>query len=152
MAKKKEEKSLVVQGKNEIDPIQAEMDRIEAEAAKSRHNSIERLFDKAANVLENCLDDQNIDSSAKMFPAKLAADIYMAQEKFKREDERLEIEKRKVTIEEIKIAQSQPLINIVGQQNNYISPGEQKIDLLDLKKKQEALLNTYLPPVKSEEN
>lgn len=123
-------------------------DKASLEAEERRHETTHSLFDKAAAVIESYLEDPNADISAKMFPAKLAMDVYMAQEKFKREDQRIEIEKRKLTLEEIKVQKTVPNLTF-NQQNNYISSGGSKppeTDLTELKKKQDQLLASYLPP------
>lgn len=128
----------------------AVFDQAELELQRQRHKTIGTLFDRAATVIETYLEDPNTDLSAKMFPAKLATDIFMAQEKFKREDERIELEKRKISLEEVKV---QKAVNInLNQQNNYNfpppQPGQPPVDLNALKKKQDAMLASYLPPPK----
>jgi hypothetical protein len=126
----------------------SEFDLAELENQKKRHKSIGTLFDKAAEVIENYLDDPNTDLVAKMFPARLAADLYLAQEKFKREDEKIEIEKRKLVLDEIKSGKPLPPGSKFIQNNNYyqVPPQQQSqpVDIGDLKKRQEELLSGYL--------
>lgn len=123
-----------------------------SEAQKRRHENIGYLFDKAASLLESILDDPNVEAPAKMFPVKLAMDIYNNKEKFAREDERIDIEKRKLYIEEKKagMVQSLPAGSTFNQQNNFISiptsseSSKNFIDLNSLKKKQEEILSSFL--------
>ena len=96
-------------------------DKASLELQRKRHEKIGDLFDKASEVISQYLEDPGTEISAKMFPAKLAADIYMASEKFRREDQRIEIEKRKLTLEERKSGQVQPQIG--AQQNNFYLGG-----------------------------
>jgi hypothetical protein len=130
-----------------VDPIELEFDKAKGRSQIDRHERIGKLFDKATDVLSQYLDDPDVGPAEKMFPAKLITDIYVADEKFKREDARIEIESRKLTIEEAKLPQS---TNIAIQQNNYIN--ESKVNLTELKKKQEELLSNFLPkePIKNE--
>lgn len=135
--------------------IMSEFDIAELENQRKRHKSIGNLFDKAAEVIENYLDDPSTDLVAKMFPAKLAADIYLAQEKFKREDEKIEIEKRKLVLDEIKSGKPLPPGSKFIQNNNYYSgplppTQQQPVDIGGLKKRQEELLSTYLAGNNSE--
>lgn len=122
---------------NPTDPI---FDKASLELAEKRHKNIGQLFDKAVEILEVYLDDPNSDLSAKMFPAKLASDIYIANEKFKREDARISIEKKKLAIEE---AKSGPLPIPSGNntfiQNNF--SGE--VNIGEIKKKQDELLASF---------
>ena len=132
------------------DPILSQFDKAKLENQIRRHSTIGNLFDKAAEVIENYLDDPSTDLSAKMFPAKLATDIYLAQEKFAREDERIEIEKRKLTLEEIKVNKQLPPGSKFIQNNNYYpaqppqSTAQTPVDIGELKKRQEELLSGYL--------
>lgn len=125
-------------------------DEASIEAEKNRHQMTYSLFDKAAKVLEGYLEDPSIDSAAKMFPAKLAIDIYTSQEKFKREDQKLDIERRRLSLEEEKLRRTPSNLNF-NQQNNYFSGSPQPqpvpsgVDLTELKKRQDELLNSYLP-------
>ena len=86
-----------------------------------------------------------------MFPAKLAADIYLAQEKFKREDEKIELEKRKLVLDELKSGKQIPNGSKFIQNNNYYSTTQptnnSSVDIADLKKRQDELLSSYLPKV-----
>lgn len=112
-----------------------------------RHQSIGGLFDKAANVLGEYLDDPSVDLCSKMVPAKIATDIFMMNEKFKREDEKLEIEKRRLVLEELKVKEASKMIGTFNQQNNFYGnedPEKAKAKLLDVKRKQEELLSSYL--------
>lgn len=131
-------------------PILAEFDLAERNNQLKRHKSIGSLFDKAAEVIENYLDDPNTDLVSKMFPARLAADIYLAQEKFKREDEKIEIEKRRLVLDELKSGKQIPPGSKFIQNNNYYSSSPQTeksnpVDIAELKKRQEELLSSYLP-------
>lgn len=136
----------VVSG-NDTSSLLLEFDKAEMENQIKRHKSIGNLFDKAAEVIENYLDDPCTDLTAKMFPAKLAADIYLAQEKFKREDEKIKIEKRKLELDELKSGKPLPPGSKFIQNNNYYSAPQQQgppIDIGELKKKQEELLMNCL--------
>lgn len=156
MAKKSKKKETAVaevqqQAPATIDPIEAEFDKAQKQLQSERHSRIGRLFDKAADVLEVYLGDPEVGLAEKMFPAKLVADIYVSEEKFKREDARLELESRKVALEEAKLP---PGPQIAIQQNTYIN--ESRVNLAELKKKQEALLSGFLPkepqPISSDED
>ena len=127
-----------------LDPIELEFDKANGRLQLDRHERIGQLFDKATDVLSQYLDDPDVGPAEKMFPAKLVTDIYVADEKFRREDARIEIENRKLTIEEAKLPQT----NIAIQQNNYIN--ESKVNLTELKKRQEELLSNFLPKESSE--
>lgn len=126
-----------VQQPVDLSPV---FDSASLELQEERHKTIDTLFDKAAMVLDSYLDDPGTDSAAKMFPAKLVIDIYHTQEKLKREDERIEIEKRKLAIEEKKSGISNP--TVFNQQNNYILPSSPQ-DLAELKKRQEEILASF---------
>lgn len=131
-------------------------DKASIEAQQRRHESIGYLFDKASTLLETILDDPSVEASAKLFPVRLAMDIYTTKEKFVREDERIDLEKRRLAIEEKKAGMSQiPPGSTFNQQNNFInlpSDGQpQKIDLNNLKKRQEELLSSFLPGPKNNE-
>lgn len=130
-------------------------DRASLELQKKRHEKIGDLFDKASEVISQYLEDPGTEISAKMFPAKLAADIYMASEKFRREDQRIEIEKRKLTLEERKSGQvHSPQIG--AQQNNFYLGGipddRPHLSLEEIKRKQEEILDGFLPAGKKDEN
>lgn len=129
-------------------------DKASLELQKKRHEKIGDLFDKASEVISQYLEDPGTEISAKMFPAKLAADIYMTSEKFRREDQRIEIEKRKLTLEERKSGQVQPQIG--AQQNNFYLGGTPEsrphLSLEEIKRKQEEILDGFLPANKKGEN
>lgn len=129
-------------------------DKASLELQRKRHEKIGDLFDKASEVISQYLEDPGTEISAKMFPAKLAADIYMASEKFRREDQRIEIEKRKLTLEERKSGQVQPQIG--AQQNNFYLGGTPEnsphLSLEEIKRKQEEILSGFLPAGKKDEN
>ena len=132
--------------------ILGEFDIAELNNQKKRHQTIGSLFDRAADVIGNYLDDPSTDLTAKMFPAKLATDIYLAQEKFRREDERIELEKRKLALDELKSGKQLPPGSKFIQNNNYYSTTPQQdkhVDIADLKKRQEELLSSYLPDSKN---
>lgn len=122
-------------------------DKASLELQRKRHEKIGDLFDKASEVISQYLEDPGTEISAKMFPAKLAADIYMTSEKFRREDQRIEIEKRKLTLEERKSGQVQPQIG--AQQNNFYLGGAPEnrlnLSLEEIKRKQEEILDGFLP-------
>ena len=156
MAKKSKKKETAIaeiqpQTLSKVDPVEAEFDKAQKQLQAERHSRIGRLFDKAADVLEGYLNDSEVGLAEKMFPAKLVADIYVSEEKFKREDARLELESRKIALEEAKLP---PGPQIAIQQNTYIN--ESRVNLAELKKKQEALLSGFLPkepqPIPSDED
>lgn len=123
-----------------IDPSLNSFNEASLELEEDRHKNIGNLFDKAVEVLSNYLDDANSDLSAKMFPAKLAADIYMAQEKFKRDDERILIEKERLKLEESKNGILPANGNTTLIQNNFSGD----VNIGDIKKKQEELLASFI--------
>ena len=122
------------------------------ESQTNRHKSINNLFDKAAEVISNFLDDPSVEPISKMLPAKMAIDIYTSQEKFKREDERIGIEKRKLLIEEKKANMPSLPGATFNQQNNYISMSQ--TNMAEIKKKQDELLASFRSktPVKTDDN
>lgn len=140
----------------QTDQVQTDLspvfDQAALEAQKKRHESIGTLFDKASEVISNYLGDPNIESVAKMLPAKLALDLYTAQEKFKREDDRIEIERRKLVIEEKKANIPSLPGGTFNQQNNFISASP--ADMAELKKKQDQLLASFRPktPANGDDN
>lgn len=128
-----------------VDPPSVTLfDEASLKLQKERHAGIGRLFDSATEVLGNYLDDPGIEVSAKMFPAKLAADLFLAQEKFRREDKRIEIEERKLRIEEAKLSQQKPFVQF-NQQNNFNGQAV-STDFAELKKKQEEILASLISP------
>lgn len=114
---------------------------------QERHETINRVFDKAAEVISTYLDDPNADLTAKMFPAKLAADIYLAQEKFKREDEKLAIERKKLSLEQSRAGSFPSGGVIIPVQNNING----NVNIGEIKKKQDELLASFLPKTPVEE-
>lgn len=140
MARKRKEKP-------PVDVIDQTFNEVSLDLAKDRHKNIGNLFDRAVEVLTTYLDDPGSDLAAKMFPAKLASDIYIAEEKFKREDERISIEKKKLAIEESKNG----TLPISGTntfiQNNF--SGE--VNIGEIKKKQDELLASFRKKPKSQD-
>ena len=126
------------QSVNELMPI---YDKAALESQLRRHQNINNLFEKAVMVIDGYLDDTNIESVSKMLPAKMALDLYTTQEKFKREDARIEIEKRKLAIEEKK-ANIPPLSGATINQNN-INISTSPEEMAKLKKKQDELLASF---------
>ena len=132
MARKRKEKP-------PVDVIDQTFDEASLDLVKDRHKNIGNLFDRAVEVLTNYLDDPESDLAAKMFPAKLASDIYIAEEKFKREDERISIEKKKLALEESKNGALPTSGTNTFIQNNF--SGE--VNIGDIKKKQDELLASF---------
>lgn len=151
MAKKKKSTSnLPTKTSQEDQSILEVFDKAKFEAQLNRHEEVNILFSKATEVLGNYLDDPEAELVSKMLPAKLAIDLYTSQEKFRREDERIEIEKQKLAIERAKLSQL-PLPNgsTFNQQNNYL--GLSQDQMAELKKKQDELLASFRikPPTNS---
>ena len=130
-----------------VDESLSLFDQASLEVQKKRHETINKLFDDAATVLSEVLNNPEIDGATKMFPAKLAVDIFMMDQKFEREDRRIDIEEQKLDIERTKLKMTPQLGGgTFNQQNNLFLGGDQSnqpVDLAEIKKKQEEMLSAY---------
>lgn len=134
------------------DSVQIELEKARNEAKQQRRDAIGDLLDKATDVLSDVLDDPNSSKREKIEAASLAVNLYVQQENGERQDTALEIQKKRLELEEKKLSiPGGPLF----QQNNVYLPGQQPTDpqllaierdaLLKRKQTQDAILSSYLP-------
>lgn len=105
---------------DENDPALVIFAEAKLEENRQRHSHIDKAMDAAITVVTDILNDGSLETSAKLFPAKLAIDTYSMKEKFTREDERLQLEKERLEVEKAKLSMpGGPLFqsNTFNQQN-----------------------------------
>lgn len=148
-----------VQNQNQvktIDPVDKALSEAMIQVRRDRTKKIGLLLDKATDVLSAVLDtDDTLHENMRMRAAELTIGLYTAQESSERADKQLEIQSRRLEVEEKKIGVNTLLL----QQNNIYPAAPPKtlvqqsdgsvvdVDLLARKKAQQMLLDSQLQQV-----
>lgn len=145
--------------KDQQDQVDIELQKARLKAKQQRRDAIGQLLDQATDVLSDVLNDSNSSKREKIEAASLAVNLYVQQENGERQDAALEIQKKRLELEEKKLSMpGGPLFN----QTNVYLPGQQPTTdpqlleierqaLLARKQAQDALLSSYLPPKKEQQ-
>ncbi|MCM1322998.1 MAG: hypothetical protein NC218_02330 [Acetobacter sp.] len=139
------------------DQVEVELEKAKLLAKKQRAVTIGSLLDKSAEVLEECLDDDTpANAGRRMRAAEVAINLYIQQESMERQDRALDIQAKRLELEEAKLALpggplfTQNNVYLQGgappQQGEQLSDEEKQAQLLARKQAQDALLKQYLPP------
>ena len=146
-----------------LDDVDAALQKAKLEAKRERQASIGRLLDQATEVLGGILETTDeAHQGARMRAAEVAVNLYVQSENGDRQDRMLEIQERRLAIEEAKL--SQPGGPMFNQQNNFYlgnqkqqgeevkeeTPEEKAQALLARKKMQEMLLSSFLEPARDQ--
>lgn len=147
-----------------VDQIDAEIQKAKLKAKQERQASIGRLLDQATDVLGGILETTDEEhQGARMRAAEVAVNLYVQSENGERQDRMLDIQERRLVIEEAKL--SKPGGPMFNQQNNFYlgkqqqegeevkeeTPEEKAAALLARKKMQDMLLSSYLEPQKQQQ-
>lgn len=146
------------------DQVDVALQKAKLQAKRERQASIGRLLDQATEVLGGILETTDeAHQGARMRAAEVAVNLYVQSENGDRQDRMLDIQERRLVIEEAKL--SQPGGAMFNQQNNFYlgnqrqqgeeikeeTPEEKAKALLARKKMQDMLLSSYLPPKQQEQ-
>ena len=129
------------------DSVDAKLETAKLEARRQRVSRIGNLLDQAAGVLEDMMQAEN--PMVRMRAAETAVNLYIQQENGERQDKMLEVQQRRLALEEAKLQLPGAQFN---QTNVYLNgpqtPEEKEkaeAELLARKQAQDKLLASYLP-------
>lgn len=137
------------------DDVDVALEAAKLQAKEERRIAIGTLLDRATEVLGDVLDTTDAaHEGARMRAAEVAVNLYLQSENSERQDKLLDMQDRRLRIEEAKLRlPGGALYQQNNVQNNTVyvnmTPEQRQVEadmLLQRKQAQSAILSEYLPP------
>lgn len=136
------------------DEVDLALRQAQVQAQRDRLRSIDNLLDTAIEILDATMTEDSSSPLARLNAAQTAVNLYLQKENGARQDKALELQERRLAMEEAKLRLPTAQLN---QTNIYLShspddKAKAEAELLARKQAQNQILGSYLGPQKEIED